>query len=334
MVDRGKRMLGFRSLMTWSNVRLAFMGGILIGASLLSLQQAGATRDTNLGSRSAVSGAAQPYWSKANIVATGEGHIGFSDRPKSVQAILQAMYASDTRYQSFSGLFVDATPGSHQGSIRIAIDQPRTVTTAVYSSVDGSGRPVEVTRTNQIGIQFFAPGANLSAQEQLRVPGGRLPALPPLASVPLGVMAGQGSATGVESLADPAGATVANMFLHPSTLITSPFFTNKEVSVGGRAVYEGRPVWVLVGKQVPGAQQLGSLGDGWRMFVDQASGVVLQVQYMSGDTVTGVGKFVDVAIGSDPATLPFNGETVVNVPSNAREVDGPTFEKAVSNAFQ
>ncbi|MDQ2741641.1 MAG: hypothetical protein M3Z66_05005 [Chloroflexota bacterium] len=51
------------------------------------------------------------------------------------------------------------------------------------------------------------------------------------------------------------GATqsiLANDFTHPAALVTSPFFTDKQVTVTGSAVFGSRPSWLLQGFQIAG----------------------------------------------------------------------------------
>lgn len=312
------------------NLRVLALLGILAGALLVTYRQAGAsdgpTPSTQPSQSTRPIQSTQPYWHASSLEAQREGQVAFASRPADIQAIMQQMYASDSRYRSFSGLFVDRSPGDQPGSIRIMIQQPATVRTATYNNLTGTGSPRELTAGDPTGTTFYAPGINTSIHEQ----SGRLAAhLPPLSSVPLSVVAGVGSVTTLDDFSDSAGSSVATMYLHPSELITSPFFTNKTVSVEGSATYENRPVWSLLGRQVPGAPQLGSLGNGWRMLVDKRTGLILRVEYLSDMTVSAYAEFKDVTIdgaGAHDVAAPPS----FSVPSNAKHInDGPTFQQAI-----
>ena len=308
-----------------TNLRLAVLGGLVVVLFGFSNKQSA----TTIGASSSPQ-TVHPYWAGAAAQAQREGHMAYADRSANIQAIMQQMYTSDSRYHTLSALFVDKAPGDQHGSLRVEIRQPDVVRSAVYTSMDGSGIPTEVSFGQASQTGGFTTFFNLPKNIYMTMPDGIVdPHLENLNDVPLGVVASIGSATPIEDLTDGTASSVANMCLHPSLLITSPFFTNKQVTVAGTEKYEGRPAWVLRGQQVPGAISLGVLGDGWRMWVDKQTGLVLALQYYSGPSIAGSALFTNITVDGagahDTAAPP-----LLVVPSNARRVDGPAYQASVA----
>ncbi|MGH2441754.1 MAG: hypothetical protein ACRDFX_01150, partial [Chloroflexota bacterium] len=103
------------------------------------------------------------------------------------------------------------------------------------------------------------------------------------------------SATAISGI----GATqsiAANDFTHPAAFLTSPFFTDKRVEVTGNVIFDGRTSWVLSGEQIAGVPVVPSLGDGWRIWVDKQTGIILRREYTRGGSSIGWEEFQHVAI--------------------------------------
>lgn len=93
-------------------------------------------------------------------------------------------------------------------------------------------------------------------------------------------------------------------------------------------MYEGRPAWILYGRQAPNAAPLGALGDTWRMLLDKGTGLILYVEYDSGSATVGSAGFTRLTVdgkGAGGAGAP----PAFRIPDTARRVSGPKFQATV-----
>lgn len=225
--------------------------------------------------------AATTAWAKS------QGQQAFADRAPGVQGIMQRMYTSDASYRTLDGLFVVRAPGKPVGSVQIHIEQPSTVRTAAYSNDDGEGSPEEIYSADGDRATYYSPGSGVYTSSGRAVSQD----VPDLASVPLGLIQPTGIGTTLSGIKAGAWTVLADMYVHPSTLITCPFFTTMSVDVVGRTTYDGRQADELVGTHIPTAMSLRGLGNAWRMWVDARTGIVLHVDYYEGSTLIGWAGF-------------------------------------------
>jgi hypothetical protein len=197
-----------------------------------------------------------PNWNTTEASARAAGDLSFSDRPAPVQAVMERMYRNDGAYSRLSALFVDESPGDTPSSVQVYIAQPDEVRTASYSNADANGTPSEIVVGEGSSVTMYAPSAN--AYTRLgRVVSERMMDLP---DVPLSVVQKEHSGSTIYSGAFGGPAPVlADMMIHPASLVTSPFFTNKSIDGVVTGTLSGRAVWVVDGTQVPGSAPLGSL---------------------------------------------------------------------------
>lgn len=231
-----------------------------------------------------------------------EGWLAFSERPQNVQDIMQRMYRSDMRFGELSALFVDHTPGKRSGSLRMSIRPPEEVNTIAYADDAGTGPPLQVTSARGDRVKMYAPmvhaytilGRNLSQR------------MPPLESLPLTMAQRVHDGTTLHGSVFDHGVTViAGMFVHPASLITSTFFSDKTVALVNQTMVNGRSTWELEGHRVPASTPLRPLGDSWRMWVDIQTGMVLRLEYYSGSTMIGWGELRELQIdGQGNASAP------------------------------
>lgn len=239
-----------------------------------------------------------PTWAGTEAAAKAERHLAYGGRPVDVQAVMRLMYRNDNTYSHLSALFVDAAPGDSPSSVLIDIRQPDMVRTAAYSGLNGSGAPAEITLGEQGDLIFYSPAAG--AYTRLgRVVSGKLM---DLTAVPLSVVQKDHSGTSIYAGAFGGTAPVlADMLIHPASLLASPFFTNKHIVQAEAGTLDELPVWVLRGTQAPGAPLLGALGDSWRMWVDKRTGIVLRLEYYSDAALIGTAEFRDLSIDGSAA---------------------------------
>lgn len=260
-----------------------------------------------------------PNWDATEAAARAEGDLSFADRPAAVQVAMERMYRNDGTFSSLSALFVDQSPGDTPSSVEIYIRQPDTVRTAAYPNTDGIGAPSEIVVGEGSTVTMYAPQANTYTKLG-RVLSSRLMDLP---SVPLSVVQKEYSGTTIYAGAFGGPAPVlADMMIHPASLLTSPFFTNKRIGGVETGALDGRAVWVMSGTQAPHAATLGSLGDGWRMWVDKRTGIVLRLEYYSSTSLLGAVELRNLEIDGPPSS----GESWLAawvLPEGARFVASP-----------
>lgn len=255
--------------------------------------------------------------------ARSHGHEAYADRSLAVQAVMERMYNNDSNYHSFSALFVAHTPDQPPGSMWIDIQQPDRVNTAAYSNDSASGAPVERVMRRGQDLTYYVPAANSFAVGRQVI----VSKVPPLSDIPLGFVWAIDSGTTIMGQGVPVSVT-AEMYVHPSTLITSPFFANKSVSVVAETTFAGRAAWELRGEQAQGAPVLNILGDGWRMWVDKQTGIVLRLEYHSGSQMIGWAEMRDVSVDGTGVTSG-NLASGWTLPSSAREVDLAEYRRLV-----
>lgn len=256
--------------------------------------------------------AGAPYYEQTQQEFAKEGQVAYSQRIPSVQAALSRMYDNDGHYHAFSGLFVSYEPGRVPASELISVTQPSYIRTRAFADASGAGSVIEETETQGGKTIVYSPGADKYTVNSHPVVG----ALPPLSQVPLSVVEAYSGPTQVDGMA-AAQSILANAFLHPATLVTSSFVTDKAISVDDAATFNGRAAWVLSGMQIAGTPVAQSLGDSWRMWVDKATGIILRLEYYSGATMLGWAEFRDVAVDGSgvihdigPLHLPATAEGV------------------------
>lgn len=236
------------------------------------------------------------------------------------------MYITDAHYKTFSALFVSHEPGVSAGSLRVAIQQPGDVRTNVYNNDTGSGTPTEEMLGQGQSLQLYRPsdGATTSIPRYIGPQN-----TPPLASVPLSVEQTMYSGTTIHG--NPGNATVAlaDSFVHPASFITDPIFCDKQVSVIGQTTVAGRSAWELRGDKVATTPALGRVGDGWRMWVDTATGIILRLEYFDGSDMIGWAEMRAVTVdGSGPNT---GGPGSFSLPHNARTVSPAKYQSLTSH---
>lgn len=253
-----------------------------------------------------------------------EGHQAYSERPADVQVVMQRMYGNDSHYHRLSALFVDHAPGDRPGSLQIDIQEPDLVHTAAYGDDEGAGPAQEILVGQGDYAHLYSPAANAYTTIGRPVPAP----YPPLASVPLGFLQRIDSrATIIGSRFSGAKTGLAEMYVHPSVLITGAFFTNKDVTIVGRPTLAGRSTWELRGHQVPKAPVLRTLGDGWRMWVDAQTGIVLRLEYYTGSSLIGWAEMRNVVIdgngqgASGTTAAALSWLRAWSLPTDARELD-------------
>jgi hypothetical protein len=289
----------------------------------VSYHNAGATSTETGQGASATTTIREPSWAKTGAQLKAEGQLTYADRPVDVQAIMRHMYLNDAHYRTLSGLFVDRSPGDVPSSLRVYIQQPDAVHTASYANVNGTGTPTELYKGEGQVVTLYAPSRNVYTNFA-RLLSNRIM---DLASVPLGVVQKEHSGTTLYS-GGFAGVVpvLADMYLHPASLLLSPFFANKDVESQGKSLIAGRSAWKLHGKQVPGASQLGGLGDAWTMWVDVQSGIILHLDYYSGSTLIGWAGLQHLQIDGSAATAPNttrSGASSWAIPSGAHLIKDP-----------
>jgi len=229
---------------------------------------------------------------RTDKIARSQGWLGFSDRSQNVQGILRRMYG-DPQFKGMSALFVDHTPGKQSGSLRISIRPPGDVSTVAYANDLGTGTLLQVTAAsgNEVKIYAVEPHAYTILDRALNQQ------VSPLESLPLSMSERVHDGTTLYgSVFDQGVSVMADMLLHPASLITSTFFKNKDVALVNQTKFGGRSAWELEGHQVPTATSLGSLGDNWRMWVDTQTGMVLRLEYYSGLKMVGWGELRNLQI--------------------------------------
>jgi len=220
-----------------------------------------------------------------------EGQIPYSGRAQAVQAPLNRMYDNDSHYHTLSAFFVSHEPGRPPGSEWINITQPSYVRTEAFSNTTGSGTPIEETQGQDGTTTVCGPGAAVCTENSHPT----TPTLLPLSEVPLSIVEVDFGPTDVDGMT-ATQSILANDFIHPAALVTSPFVTDKSIALDSSASFDGRPAWLLTGSQVPGAPVATDLGDSWRMWVDKASGIILRLEYYSGSTMLGWADFQVLSI--------------------------------------
>lgn len=251
-----------------------------------------------------------------------EGQVPFSGRPAVVQVVFQRMYANNGHYHSFSGLFVSQEPGGFHGSQWVNITQPSYIRTQAFASLTGTGAVIEETQGQGGNTTIYAPSAN--AYTENSHPASTK--LPPLESVPLSVVEVDYGPTNVDGMI-ALQSVLANAMLHPACLVTSPFFTNKQITLEDQTSFGNRPAWVLHGTQIAGTPVATDLGDSWRMWVDKASGIILRIEYYSGSTMIGWAEFQNVSIdgsGSEHQIPP------LQLPGSAQRLDPDAYGNRVA----
>lgn len=264
------------------------------------------------------------FWAATQAEFQREGQLAYSDRPAAVQAAMERMYDNDSHYSRFSALFVDHEPGLASGSMRIEITQSSAARTAAYSNDAGTGTPIEETQGSPASTLMYSPTADAYVVNPHPVPA---PSLMPLSSVPLSLVQMEYGATSIYGVA-AFQALTANLMLHPAALITGSFFTAKHVEVTGETTLADRAVWELHGTQISGAPYAPSRGDGWRMWVDKQSGIILRLEYYAGANMIGWAEFREVNIDGPDAGV---GENLppLSIPSTAQRLDGLQYSRAV-----
>lgn len=250
-----------------------------------------------------------------------EGQLSYNQRPAEVRAVMQRMYGNDAAYRTLTALFVDHTPADPVASIRIQIQQPNVLRAAIYTNDTGSGTPAQMLIDQGSQVESYLPAANVYMRSRVR--SSAIPCkLPPLASVPLAESTGDCSSIVIQSPASTI-TDIANMFVHPASLLTSPFFNNKQVVLKRTTTFQGRLAYELQAVQSPLAPPLGALGDGWRMWVDTKTGIVLRLNYYSGTTLIGWGELRNVNIDGIGPRLDAAGTSLARwtLPADAQRVD-------------
>jgi hypothetical protein len=214
-----------------------------------------------------------------------------TDRGLQLQQLMNRMYDNNGRYRTLSALFVDRSPGDTAASLRVFIQQPDVVRTAGYTSVDGAGASYEETAGKGADVTVVSPSSN--TETHLRQ---TQQALPSLSTVPLSVMPLVASYTKIQGIASGKISWLADMFVHPATFITTPFFADKDVRIEGTTTIEGRSAWFLTARTNPLADANSTLGDGWQGWVDQQTGILLRLDYYSGSTLLGSAEVRDLNI--------------------------------------
>jgi hypothetical protein len=223
--------------------------------------------------------------------AIAEGHQAYAMRSAAVQDVIRHMYDNEGSYRAFSALVVDRAPGDQPSSLRVAIQQPDVVKAALFNDLAGSGSPVDIATASAGVVTEWDPAGHVYAQSGTL---DQRQSLPDVANAPLGTVQDSSGGTPIR-LSFGTVDVLANMMIHPTALVTSPFFTSKMISVGeGR--YANRSVWVLHGRQVSQASPLGGLGDGWTMSVDKETGIVLRIEYFNGNAQIGDVSMTEVTI--------------------------------------
>lgn len=252
-----------------------------------------------------------------------QGQKAFADRSPDVQQVLQRMYSNTGTYRSMSALFIGKAPGLTPGSMWIHITQPDYVRTDAYYSLDGSGNPVEETQNTGGKTTVLAPGRNAYA-----VISDANSTLPPISEVPLSEVEAYYGPTSIEGMG--AGQSeLANDVIHPAGLVTSPFFTDKAISVVGTDNLQGRPVWVLSATQIAGTHVATSLGDGWRMWVDKGTGIIVRLDYLSGSQLIGSIALQRLVIDGVTQDHVFGA---LSVPGSARQLSAVTYQPVIAPA--
>jgi outer membrane lipoprotein-sorting protein len=217
------------------------------------------------------------------------------------------MYYSKSNYSSLSALFIDNAPDGSSGSMQILIQQPNVVRTALYENQTGAGSPKEIVLGDGKHLAFYAPGANVQTTAELSATSEALP----LDSLPLTVAQSETGPTAIPSGAYDAGvSSLADMLIHPMSMVTSTFFKDKSVDVLGRADIQGRTAWILNGKQVAGTTALPGLGDAWRMWVDSKTGIVLRLEYLSKGSLLGWAELRDLSVDKGISSPSQSGSVV------------------------
>lgn len=276
-----------------------------------------------------VSAASQPQ-AQTTIESTAAwaksvGYLAYADRPVDIQAIMQRMYNNDSRYSAFSALFVSHEPGVPAGSLRIAIQQPGLVRTDVFDNDTGTGTPREQIRGQGGQIQLYNPLAGVTTTIP-RWAGEQQ--LPPLSTVPLTVEEAVYGGTTIHGNPGNATVSLADSFVHPASFITDPIFCDKQVSVVGRTTFAGRSAWKLRGDKVPSTPSLGRQGDGWQMWVDVQTGIILRLEYYAGGNMIGWAEMRGVTIdGVRPGGA---GPTPLSLPVNVRNVSPLTYKRLLA----
>lgn len=231
---------------------------------------------------------------------------------------MQRMYNNDSHYQSLVGLFVAHPPGGAGASVWIDLQQPDQVHALVYANDSANGEPMEIFQAQSTQVTSYLPGANF-----YMVAGRHIDtAAPPLATVPLGMV--EAIDSGITVGAHAPAALLADRYVHPSVLITSPFFTSKAVSLAAETTFGGRPCWELRGLQAPTSTVPSRLGDGWRMWVDKQTGIVLRLEYCSGSDLIGWAEFRNLSVdgaGQSRIQDPPAQLTDFSLPGGSRQVD-------------
>jgi len=243
----------------------------------------------------------QPYWSQTAAYFRDHGHKGLGDRAPELQGIMQRMYASDSSYTSLSATFVDHTPGSMPGSINIEIQQPDSVYTTAFNNDSATGTPDEITSGQGFGLTVYSPAANVyTTVAQNHVD------LPPLGSVPISVVPQIQSMTTIVGYVAGPRAWEADMFIHPAKFVTSAIFAEKDITVQANVIYEGRKAWMLDGQLDPAVDVTAHhnpLGDEWRAWIDQQTGLILRLQYYHKSSLAGWAELRKVVIDGNGVTF-------------------------------
>lgn len=253
-----------------------------------------------------------PYYQATEQQFIAQGQLTYADRPSRVQAVLRRMYDNNSSYKSFSVLFTSHEPGEPAGSVWIDITQPSFVRTDAYANATGAGSPVEETS----GSASSTTVANLQAGVYTTDSHAAPPPLPPLADVHLSDVPVDYSATDITGMASPA-ATLANVAVHPSQLVVSPFFTDKTITVLAETGFGGRAAWLLEGTQIPGTPVATVLGDRWRMWVDKQTGMILRIEYYSGGALIGWAEMQNVSVDGVGA---YHDLAPLSLPTSSRYV--------------
>lgn len=297
---------------------------LLGGASLIGYRLQGTSALGNAAAHAQSGGSAspqtsgQPFYAQSEAEAQRQGLLSYRDRPAEIQAVMQRMWLNDSRYQALTALFVDHEPMLPDSSLRVEVQQPNVVRVAVFDNDRGAGPAREQVVGEGDHFQIYAPQANAYATMPRLT---SQPTLMPLASVPLSVMPREENGTSIFSTA--ASASLADLFIHPAGLITSPFFANKVVTIERQGAFAGRSAWELRGEQIPTAPVLSRLGDRWHMWVDTQTGIVLRIEYYRGTDLMGWAELQDLTIDGAGGTAVSGTAASVNwaVPNGARHVD-------------
>lgn len=264
------------------------------------------------------------FWASSAAAAKRDGWSSYSDRPATIRAVMDRMYNNDSSYHSLSALVVDHSPLDRPGSVRVVIRQPDFARTAAYDNDTGTGTPSEIYSVDKTQITYYSPVRNV----YIATPNHVSPPLPPLASLPLTVGARDFGNTQIDGTAvGGSRGPLVDMLIHPASLLTSTLFADKEVTLDADGSLQGRNAWVLEGVKAPDASSLGALGDRWQMWVDRQTGIVLRLDFYTGNTLIGSAELQQLNIdGSSSPASSTTGDAVATLenwtlPENATQVD-------------